>query len=384
MTELIARPGPADRHGRSLVAVEAGGRRVGWIEVTRDRRRAETTARPAEGPSATSARLDAEADPRAWTPDAAERAARARWRDHHPAVRAVWRIEVEPDGGVSPAQVIEVAGDLLAARGVRRLDVRIRASHPVADALTGPRWARGRVDGDLVASLAIAYPWTDQPDPHSRLARAIRPLPPRARRVVRRVAAIHWRQVPELVRSVSTEAGAAIRQRYAPGTRSHPMEGAPAGSHPFAASRYRTVRAALDLVPPALRASSFLDVGCGDGRVLREALDAGFPHVIGRELDADLAVRARALVGPAGDVEAGDALATPIADDVQVAFLNNPFDEVLVERFAHLLADSLLRRPRPLLVLYLNPRPIDALLAAGLVLVHVDPRFSVLATRAAP
>ncbi len=65
-------------------------------------------------------------------------------------------------------------------------------------------------------------------------------------------------------------------------------------------------------------------------------------------------------------------------------FLNNPFDAPLVARFAELLAESLLRRPRPLLVLYLNPRPIDPLLAAGLVLVHVDPRFSVLATEAAP
>jgi len=31
-------------------------------------------------------------------------------------------------------------------------------------------------------------------------------------------------------------------------------------------------------------------------------------------------------------------------------------------------------------VLYLNPRPIEPLLAAGLALVHADPRFSVFAT----
>jgi hypothetical protein len=386
VTALVARPGSADRRGRSIVAVEAEGRRVGWVEVTRDHRQAHVTvAAPADDPTdPTDAPTGPAADPLAWSTDAADRSARARWRDRHPAIRTVWRLEVDAGCGASPSEVLEAVGDLLVDRGVRRLDVRIAADHPVAPRLAGDRWVQGRVGDDIIASLAVAYPWTDEPDPHSRLARAIRPLPPRARRVVRRVAAIHPRQIPELVRSVGTEAVAAVRHRYAPGTRSLPVEGAPAGSHPFAASRYRTVRAAFDLVPPTLRATSFLDVGCGDGRVLREALDAGFAHVIGRELDPELADRARALVGAAGDVDAGDALASPLSDDVGVAFLNNPFDGPLVARFADLLADSLRRRPRPLLVLYLNPRPIDPLLAAGLVLVHVDPRFSILATEAAP
>ena len=382
MTELIARPGPADRRGRSIISVEADGKRIGWVEVTRDRRRAHiSVASPADGALPTSTAPTP--DPLAWTADAAARSARTRWRDHHPAIRTVWRIELDAPGDASPSELVEVAGALLAARGVRRLDVRLAAGDPAADGLGGARWARGRVGGDVVASLAGAYPWTDEPDPHSWLARTIRPLPPRARRVVRRAAAIHPRQLPELARSAGTEALAAVRHRSAPGHRSLPVEGAPPGSHPFAASRYRTIRAALALVPSSLRTTSFLDVGCGDGRVLAEALDAGFTHVVGRELDPELADRARALVGAAGDVEAGDALASPLSDDVGVVFLNNPFDAPLVARFAELLAESLRRRPRSLLVLYLNPRPIDPLLAAGLVLVHVDPRFSVLATQAA-
>ncbi|WP_421120654.1 methyltransferase domain-containing protein [Aquihabitans daechungensis] len=135
-------------------------------------------------------------------------------------------------------------------------------------------------------------------------------------------------------------------------------------------------------MPGPLRTAPFVDIGCGDGRVLREALDAGFPRAVGRELDPDLAKRAEALVGDAGVVELGDALATPLPDDAEVVFLNNPFDSPLLARFAPMLADSLRRRPRPLLVLYLNPRPVEPLLDAGLVLVHVDPRFSVFASGA--
>lgn len=376
MTALEARPGPADRRGRSLLSIEAGGRRVAWVELSKDRHHLQATA------SGAGERLGAqEADPVAWTPDAARRSARDRWRDHHRAIRTAWRLEVEPDAGVSPAEVLEVAGAHLAERGVRRIDVRVPSSDPVAGALVGPGWVQGRTGGDVVASLAVAYPWTDAPDPQSRLAAVLRPMPPRLRRVVRRVAAVHPRQIPELARSVGTEVAAAVRHRYAPGSETVPVDGAPAGAHPFAASRYRTVRAALALVPDELRSTAFIDIGCGDGRVLREALDAGFPKAYGRELDPELVRRAQALVGGDGQVDAGDALATPIPDDVGVVYLNNPFDSPLLERFADLLAASLERSPRPLLVLYLNPRPIEPLLAAGLVLVHVEPRFSVLAGR---
>lgn len=374
MTDLVARLGPSGRKGRRLVAVEADGRQIGWVEVSGHRHLVETGSRT--GGQAPPPR----ADPAAWTADAARRAAGDRWREHHRAVRTVRRIEV--DEAVSAAAVIETAGDGLAGRGVRRLDLRVRADDPVAPTLVGPRWVQGRIGGDIVASLAIAYPWTDAPDPTSRLAAVLRPLPPRLRRLVRRVAAVHPRQIPELARSVGTEAAAVARHRSSPTSRTLPVAGAPPGSHPFAASRYRTVRAALALVPDPLRSTLFVDIGCGDGRVLREALDAGFGRVYGRELDADLAEQARALIGDGGRVDVGDALAAPLPDEIGVVFLNNPFDSPLLEQFARLLSDSLGRRPRPLLVLYLNPRPIEPLLDAGLMLVHVEPRFSVFATQA--
>ena len=157
--------------------------------------------------------------------------------------------------------------------------------------------------GDLVASLAVAHPWATAPRTDGRLHALLAPLPPRLQRTVRRAAAVHPAQVPELARSVATEAWVTARHRSAPGAaRSVAVSGAPKGSHPFAASRYRTVRAALSFVPPALRSTVFIDIGCGDGRVLREALAAGFPRADGRELDPELARRAQLAVGDAGTV----------------------------------------------------------------------------------
>lgn len=381
MSGLVVRPGPSQR-GLATFTVEAGGDIVARAVITRSRPVLDASA-PGHLGVPPSTVETADPDPQAWPASIATRAAGLRWRDPHPAIRTVAALTMF-DHGHPPAAVLEAVGAHLAAHGVRRLDVRIPAADPLGGALVGPTWVRGTIDTDVLASLALAFPWTGAPDPQGRLSSLLAPLPPRLRRLGRRVAAVRPRQVPELIRSTTTEAGAAIRHRYAPVTASHPVDGAPDGSHPFAASRYRTVRAAFALVSDPLRAAPFLDVGCGDGRVLREALDAGFPRVIGRELDPALVQRARTAVGDGGEVEAGDALAVPVPDDVGVVFLNNPFDGAVLARFSELLAATLDRRPRALLVLYLNPRPIEPLLAAGLVLVHVEPRFSILASRVRP
>ena len=115
--------------------------------------------------------------------------------------------------------------------------------------------------------------------------------------------------------------------------------------------------------------------------MLREALGAGFASVAGRELDPELAARAQANLGVGHRIEVGDALEMPLPDDVGVVFLNNPFDSSALQRFAEMVAATLERSPRPLCVIYLNPRPIEPLLGAGLVLVEVNPLFSVLVTR---
>ncbi|HWJ62607.1 MAG TPA: class I SAM-dependent methyltransferase [Acidimicrobiales bacterium] len=387
---LVARIERRQR-GATVLAVESGGERVATALVSRghrpirhtsSQRGAETTGAwsAVQAPATLPAPRDApHPDPVAWPAAQAAQAAAQRWSDPHPALRSVTAL-LQLDGAVPPPAILEAIGAELAGHGIRRLDLRIPAADPLGPTLVGSHWMQGRVGADVVASLATAYPWTDAPDPDSRLTAVLAPLPPRVRRAVRRTAAVRPGQVPELIRSTSTEAAAAVRQRYRPRLNDTPVDAAPDGSSPFQASRYRTVRATFSFVPEPLRRAPFVDIGVGDGRVLREALDFGFPWVTGSELDPGLAQRAQDAIGGAGQVTAGDALAAPIPDDAQVVYLNHPFGPDGVDRLAGLLADTLARRPRPLVVLYLNPRPIEPLLAAGLALVHADPRFSVFAT----
>lgn len=372
MSDLVVRAAPARP---AVLLVERDGVLAGTVELS-------TARRPvrAEGPLTSDRSREPGAPSRtAWPHASADRAASARWKDPHPGVRIVTSLTLTDATG-DPAAVLEAVGEHLMASGIRRLDLRMPASHPLAAVLHGRHWVQGRLGSDLVVSLSIGFPWADATT-ETRLHHLLASLPAPVRRPLRRAVAIRPRQLPELIRTQATEAGAAIRMRYAPETRSTAVEGAPEGAHPFAASRYRAVRAALDLVPAPLRSSPFIDVGCGDGRVLGEALAAGFPFAYGRELDPGLVERARAIVGDAGRIDEGDALAEPLPDEVQVVFLNNPFSGPPLDRFAELLAESLARTPRPLLLLYLNPRPVEGFLDAGLVLVHVEARFSVLATR---
>lgn len=369
--------------------VTATGRGRWEVEVRTDLVQASVRVAP-NRPSAPRVPLDGAADravrphPIAWPPDSADRAARRRAVERHPSVAVVEA--VDHLGGSSTALAIEAAGGALAELGIRRLDVL--APHAPDRAVPGRRWVRGLAGPDDRASLVLRYPWSPN-DPEATRPAPVEPRPvdallgARAARWRRRVATAGISQVPELARTAVGEARAAARYRYAPGrARPTPLVGAAEGTHPFAVTRHRTLDLVLPLVPPALRSGTLLDVGCGDGRVLLAAREAGFERLLGWELDPDLAERAARRLGRTGDhaVLAVDALAEPIPAEVDVVFLNNPFDAAHTARLACGLGASLAAAPRPLLVIYVNPRPIEPFEDAGLVLVDASPTCSILAS----
>jgi len=192
---------------------------------------------------------------------------------------------------------------------------------------------------------------------------------------------VHPRRIPELAHIATTEGLATARNRQVyRGARAVRSHEAPDHAFPFAVSRYRTIRETLSRVDAGLRSTTFLDVGSGDGRVLAEALAMGFTRVIGREVDSELAARSQDLLGHRGRIDVGDALVAPIPAEVGVVYLNNPFDTPAVERLAELVSESLAAHPRPLLVIYINPRTIRPWVDAGFVLVDVAPQFTVFVT----
>ena len=81
--------------------------------------------------------------------------------------------------------------------------------------------------------------------------------------------------------------------------------------------------------------SHLLDVGCGAGRVLAYAVEAGLPgHFTGGELDPALAARAQSWTGPFDqvDVVCGSALDLPLESFTHF-YLFNPFDNNVLLAF---------------------------------------------------
>ena len=100
------------------------------------------------------------------------------------------------------------------------------------------------------------------------------------------------------------------------------------------------------------RSRTFIDLGCGKGRVLIMAHETGFQRVIGVEFSPMLAKIARRQC-PFAEVVTGDAARYVFPNDPLCIFMYNPFGPaVLNEAIAHLPGNSL--------VVYAAPRhPVD-------------------------
>lgn len=301
----------------------------------------------------------------AWTEDRAAAAAHRRWRDRD---RRTWTLHsVETTARAEPgAEVLAMAAlrERLGQRGAHRLDVRIAHDDPRLSWFDRNTWHRGPVGTELILSAPVHLPDDLDPRGRTRMQRRVRSL--RHGDLIRRTTIL----LEDAARSMT------------PGSRATrgaaPMRSAlPTGASPHERTRFRVARHALDLVPPGFRRRGFLDVGCGDGRVLTLARSLGLAPVHGIEIDPDLARRAQIGLAP-GAVTCADATDLPIPAHVGTVYLFNPFDAGTTSRFARRLGESLARTPRPLLILYVNPRYPEAFLDVGFELVHAELQFSVL------
>jgi len=118
--------------------------------------------------------------------------------------------------------------------------------------------------------------------------------------------------------------------------------------------------------------TGFLDVGCGRGRVLVIAAAYGFNDLTGIDFSQRLCEQARetcTIIDPAKSVNitVADAREYDIPDTIGVIFLFNPFDETVMTGFIQKVKESLVRKERPLKVLYANPQCKSLWLDAGFV-----------------
>ena len=114
---------------------------------------------------------------------------------------------------------------------------------------------------------------------------------------------------------------------------------------------------------------TFVDVGCGKGRVLLWAARSPFVRVVGVEHDAALADIARRNLRRAVDPQRRCRDVDVVTDDAAAAawplgplvvFLYNPFDAAVMVEVVASLERSLAAHPRPCRVVYVHPLCADA------------------------
>jgi SAM-dependent methyltransferase len=139
----------------------------------------------------------------------------------------------------------------------------------------------------------------------------------------------------------------------------------PTVSHPYSPCSYSILNAIFKRIGPRSieQGQVFLDVGCGLGRVLAVAAAKPYAAVLGVEISEALAVRARENMARAArrqrcgtvDVFVADASVFEVPDALTTVFFYNPFHGAPMTAFMSNLHASLVRRPRAVDVVFVNP-----------------------------
>jgi SAM-dependent methyltransferase len=146
-----------------------------------------------------------------------------------------------------------------------------------------------------------------------------------------------------------------------------------------AMDRVAYVPCSWHVLPRALHATgwserdTFVDFGCGKGRVVHQAACRPFRRVIGVEVAPALAEIARRAIAArqhrhrCSDVEIvlGDATQFDVPDDLTIAFFFDPFRGDTLDTVLRNIVRSIDRRPRPVHLIYVHPSPARQILDTG-------------------
>jgi SAM-dependent methyltransferase len=140
----------------------------------------------------------------------------------------------------------------------------------------------------------------------------------------------------------------------------------PEHKHP---DRVHYVPSAWHWLPRALRYTgvsdrdTFVDFGCGKGRVVHQAARRRFRRVIGVEISPDLAKIARAGLDarrhehrcPNVEIVVSDVTQYRVPDDLTIGYLFRPFENEVLDAVLRAIVDSMDRRPRRVRLIYVWP-----------------------------
>ena len=158
----------------------------------------------------------------------------------------------------------------------------------------------------------------------------------------------------------------------------------PEQDHPdrldYAASPWRTLPRALRFLGVSDR-DTFIDFGCGKGRVVHQAAKRPFRRVIGVEISPALAEIARANLAarshqhrcPNVEIVVADAKEFRVPDDLTIAYFWHPFTGETFEAVLRGIVESIDRHPRPVRLIYLGPHGADVLATGRFRLLKEQP-----------
>lgn len=188
----------------------------------------------------------------------------------------------------------------------------------------------------------------------ARLARSVR-----RRGLVGTLRVLGWLAASPVRGAVLAMQERRFDERYGVDTRgSRPADQSPRGDSvgygAIQPDRFAKLVSALPVAPASL---AFVDLGCGKGKALVLAAEAGFERCVGVELSPDLAVVARknlAVRAIAGEVVETDAAGFVFPDGPLLVFLFNPFGESTLAMVLETLRGSLVADARPVFIGYVN------------------------------
>ncbi|HVY69306.1 MAG TPA: class I SAM-dependent methyltransferase, partial [Verrucomicrobiae bacterium] len=135
----------------------------------------------------------------------------------------------------------------------------------------------------------------------------------------------------------------------------------------------RAVAGLLAALPPEARAARFIDFGCGKGRVLLLAAEAGFERLTGIEFAPALAAEARRNLQRSRRVRPGiqaevltlDAAEYAIPTGPVALFFYNPFGGETLRRVVENVWKRANQKKESLWIIYLNPKGLAVFEEAG-------------------
>ena len=150
----------------------------------------------------------------------------------------------------------------------------------------------------------------------------------------------------------------------------------PEHDHPdrvgYAPSPWHTVPRALHYLGVS-DSDTFVDFGCGKGRVVHQAAKRPFRRVIGVEISPVLAQIARTNLAARRnqqrcrnvEIVVSDLAEYPVPDDLTIGYLFHPVANETLDALLQRIVDSIDRRPRRIRLIYLYPLQRSRILETG-------------------